>query len=133
MRRLLIAAALAAPAVAVVPARAVPPVTITGSGYVSPGMPALCCVQPVYVSFTGTGDVPGQTYGCSFEGQGTYAPPTAVGTMQGSCGPYTYTGCTFTLDLASWKIACTTSAGTFAVTPQDVNPTTRFTATGAMA
>ena len=129
--RSVVAAALVVSALAAAPAGAVPPVTISGSGTVSPGI-SPCCAYPVAVSFTGTGESLGSTYACAFQGYGTYGPPTAIGTMEGACGPLVYSGCLFTLDLASLKVACPTSVGSFVLSFQDVNPSTRFTITGVM-
>ncbi|HEX8001126.1 MAG TPA: hypothetical protein VF519_00355 [Mycobacteriales bacterium] len=119
----------------VLPARAVPPLTVTGTGYVAPGFYATPTpLWPNAVGFSGTATDPlGTTYGCRIEGSGVnYSPGQITGFAEVTCGPVTGTACPFTLSLTSWSIACTTTAGTFAVSVGNPNPVTSFTATGTL-
>lgn len=134
MRTLLAAAAVATLPFAAPSAQAVPPLIVSGSGTITPGLILPCCVYPVFISFSGTGTDGVFTYACTFQGSGTNVPPGgATGSLEGYCGPFTYTGCVFSLSPTTWNIACPTSVGVFSVSYVNVQPTTAFTATGVMS
>jgi hypothetical protein len=137
LRTALPRAALAAVAVATTlapaPAQAVPPLVVQGSGVILPGLSLVSPPQTFW--FTGTATTPPlTTYACEFSGAGAVGGPYSVtGTLSGSCGPYAYQSCPFTLTVSSWTLTCVGAAGTFAVQPGNTNPTTTFTATGTIS
>lgn len=132
MRRL-VALALAASMMPTAPATALPPLLVTGSGTISPGL-LVCCRQAQSISFHGTGSTGVLTYACQFAGGGSdLSPGTVTGVLNGNCGPITYTGCFFELTPTTWTVACQPGFGSFSVSYSSVEPTTGFTATGVMA
>lgn len=138
VRLALAAAAVAAAVPLASPATAVPPLVVTGAGQISWGLWTAPPSTPPYpaqsLAFQGTASTLLTSFACAFSGSGTTTSPNVLsGTMSGSCGPYAYPSCTFVLTHASWDFTCGTAAGSFAVQPANVNPTTVFTATGTIS
>lgn len=134
MRSLVVVAAAVA-LLPVAPARAVPPVTVVGSGTVSPGFYLTPTpVWPNFVSFSGVAkDALGVTYSCAIQGTGLNSSPGQItGVLSLACGPANGTACPFTMTVTSWTIACTTTGGTLAVSVANPNPVTSFTASGVL-
>ena len=136
MRNAVLAAGLAALATAApaVPAAAVPPLTVSGTGNVSPGFyPTPTPVWPNAVGFRGTAaDPAGTTYGCEITGTGTnFTPGEITGFADVDCGPSVAVGCPFTMNATTWTLACA-GGGTLAVSWSEPTFFWTFSATGVL-
>jgi len=117
---------------------------ISGSGTVSPGL-APVITRPQAITFTGTATVIGTdgilaTYACQVTGTGLNDNMAAgVGYLSGSCGPISFSSCTFVRDHADTNVQCLDAArgrtltGKFLFQPTDLNPVTRYQLTGVAA
>jgi hypothetical protein len=101
--------------VAAAPASALPPMSLTGNGYIAPGLDGQ--LRPEVFLFVGTSSLlpAGPSYACRFEGTGYGTTGHVAGTMSGSCGPRVFSGCAFDATPAVFTIACPNAAGTLAV------------------
>lgn len=112
--RVLAAAGVAALAL-VTPARAVPPMSLTGRGYIAPGLDGLPRLEAFRFVGVGTPLLSGPGVSCQFDGTGYGATGHVAGTMSGACGTQAYSGCAFDATPAAFTIACPNAAGTLAV------------------
>lgn len=115
-------------------AHAIPPLAVSGSGTLSPGVLIPSAPHEVSLAFTGTGsDAAGTT--CGFSGTGRNTPSGGVwGLLSGQCGPFPYEVCPFTLSQTSFSFACATGAtGSFSAAYDGVVFVTGFTASGVIA
>ena len=138
LRRLAVAAALAAVAAYPAPAGALTyeAGAVTGSGAVSP--PATAVPRPSYVTFTGTISLLGAPQACSMSGPAAFESMEAgAGAISGTCGGATM-ACLYERAGVAVTWECTTAttgalAGVFLYRPLNVNPTTLFDLTGVLA
>lgn len=135
MRPIVLTAAVAALLAGATPAGAVPPVVVSGTGWIGPGIVLPFSVpRPTTVWFTGTATEANTTYPCTIAGTGTNVPPGGVtGTLGVDCGPAQGSQCPFTLTPTSWLISCPGgTSGTLFVTYPPGTFVDTFSANGVL-